>query len=68
MINSKGLYEINPNTEIFLIKADIRTNCNEEDGWREGCHWYFIKTKEGTEGWIMLKDFQDKVEGIPWAG
>lgn len=68
MINSKGLYEINPNTEIFLIKADIRNNCKEEEGWREGCHWYLLKTKDGTEGWIMLKDFQDKVEGIPWAG
>lgn len=68
MINSKGLYEINPDTEIFLIKADITNFCKEEDGWREGCNWYFIKTKSGTEGWIMLKDFQDKVEGIPWAG
>jgi len=68
MINSKGLYEIKPNTEIFLIKADIRKDCKEEDGWREGCHWYLIKSKDGTEGWIMLKDFQDKVEGIPWAG
>lgn len=68
MINSKGLYEINPNTEIFLVKADIRNNCKEEEGWQEGCHWYLLKTKDGTEGWIMLKDFHDKVEGIPWAG
>lgn len=68
MLNAKGLYEIKPNTRIYILKADIRELCKEEDSWREGCNWYYIRSKDGTEGWIMLKDFQDKVEGIPWAG
>ena len=68
MINAKGLYEINPNTQIFIQKADIRNKCKEEDEWQESCYWYFIRSKDGTEGWIMLKEFQDKVDGIPWAG
>ena len=68
MINAKGLYEIKPNTRIYIVKADIRENCKGEDNWPESCNWYFIRTKDGTEGWIMLKEFQDKVEGIPWAG
>ncbi|MCX6158282.1 MAG: hypothetical protein WCK13_07795 [Ignavibacteriota bacterium] len=68
MVNSKGLYEIKPNTQIFIQKADIREKCKGEDEWQESCYWYFIRSKDGTEGWIMLKEFQDKVEGIPWAG
>jgi len=68
MINAKGLYEIAPKMQIFILKADIRNKCKEEESWEEGCNWYFIRSKDGTEGWIMLKEFQDKVEGIPWAG
>lgn len=68
MINAKGLYEIKPNTQIFILKADISVKCKEEDSWQESCYWYFIRSKDGTEGWIMLKDFSEKVEGIPWAG
>jgi hypothetical protein len=68
MVNAKGLYEINPKTRIYILKADIREKCKEEEGWQEGCNWYFIRSKDGTEGWIMLKDFQYNVEGIPWAG
>lgn len=69
MINAKGLYEIKGKTQIYIIKADIKNKCkNEEEGWLESCNWYYIKSKDGTEGWIMLKDFNDKVEGIPWAG
>ncbi|MCI0474367.1 MAG: hypothetical protein L0Y76_12365 [Ignavibacteria bacterium] len=66
-VNAKGLYEIKAGTRIYILKADISMECEEED-FREGCHWYFIKTDNGTSGWIMLKEFMDKVEGIPWAG
>lgn len=68
MMNSKGLYEIKPNTQIYILKADIRNKCVGEDSWEDGCNWYYMKSKDGSEGWIMLKEFQDKVEGIPWAG
>lgn len=68
MMNAKGLYEVKPNTRIYILKADIREMCKDENSWQESCNWYFIRSKDGTEGWIMLKDFQDKVEGIPWAG
>ena len=69
MINAKGLYEIGPNIQVYIIKADIRNKCkeNEETG-EDGCNWYFIKSKTGTEGWIMLKEFQGNIDGIPWAG
>jgi hypothetical protein len=69
MINAKGLYEIGPNIQVYIIKADIRNNCNEEvDVSQYGCEWYYIRSKTGTEGWIMLKDFQGSIDGIPWAG
>ena len=68
MINAKGLYEIKPNTRIYILKADIREMCKDDDSWQESCYWYYIRSKDGTEGWIMIKEFQDKVEGIPWAG
>jgi len=66
-INAKGLYEVKAGKRIYLLKADISTGC-KDDGFSEGCHWYFIKVEDGTSGWIMLRDFMEKVEGIPWAG
>ncbi|MCU0373661.1 MAG: hypothetical protein MUE56_10540 [Ignavibacteria bacterium] len=66
-VNAKGLYEIKTGTRVYLLKADITKDCNDEN-FIEGCHWYFIKAENGTSGWIMLKEFMDKVEGIPWAG
>jgi hypothetical protein len=67
--NSKNLYKIQPNIQVFIIKADIRNKCNEEEDVSQyGCEWYYIKSKTGVEGWIMLKDFQGSIEGIPWAG
>ncbi len=66
--NSKASIEVKPNTEVFIIKADIRVKCKSSDEWEEACSWYYFKSRDGKEGWIMLKDFQDKVEGVPWAG
>jgi len=69
MINAKGLYEIGPNVQVYIIKADIRNKCKESDETGDdGCNWYFLRSKTGTEGWIMLKDFQGSIDGIPWAG
>ncbi len=68
MINAKGLYEVPKGVRIEFLKADIRNKCTEPDSWYEGCNWYLIRTSTGTEGWIMMKDFSDKIEGIPWAG
>ena len=66
--NSKAAIEVKTGTEVFILKADIRNKCKSPDEREESCNWYFIKSRDGKEGWIMLKDFQDKVEGIPWAG
>ena len=66
--NSKAAIEVKTGTEVFILKADIRNKCKSPDEWEEACNWYYFKSRDGKEGWIMLKDFQDKVEGIPWAG
>lgn len=68
MINAKGLYEVPKGVRIEFLKADIRNKCTDPDSWDDGCNWYLIRTSTGTEGWIMMKDFNDKIEGIPWAG
>jgi hypothetical protein len=52
--------------KIKLIKAYTKVTC--EDEYREFCFWYLIQDKNGKKGWIQLKDFNDKVSGLPWAG
>jgi hypothetical protein len=32
------------------------------------CVWYLIENSKGVQGWVILKDFMEKVHGIPWAG
>lgn len=66
--NTKPSIEIKPGTRIFIEKADLRNKCKSEDRYEDGCNWYYIKSKDGKGGWIMLIDLQDTVEGIPWAG
>lgn len=66
--NTKPSVEIKSGTRIYIEKADLRNKCKSEDSYEDGCNWYYIKSKDGKGGWIMLIDLQDKVEGIPWAG
>ena len=50
-----------------FVKAFINIkNCENE--LKDLCFWYLLKKKNGDKGWIQLKDFQNKVTGIPWAG
>ena len=65
---SKTAYEIKKGTRIYILKADISNKCKTDDTYEDACNWYYFKSSDGKAGWIMLKDFQDKVEGIPWAG
>ena len=71
-MNSNLSVTIAPGTGIHILKADIRNSSvfdeNKAEYYNEDYHWYYIKTDNGDSGWIMLKDFRDKVEGIPWAG
>jgi len=57
-------------TKIKVVKADISPTCKDADGNDDSfrCHWYFIQSADGTEGWARLKDFMENVEGLPWAG
>lgn len=55
-----------PGDKIWILSAYIKVKCEGDN--REACFWYLIKDKDGNEGWLQLKDFQNKVEGIPWAG
>ncbi len=51
---------------ISILKAYIKVKC--EDNYKDPCIWYLIKDSKGNKGWLQLKDFQEKVDGIPWAG
>jgi hypothetical protein len=53
--------------KIKILRAYIKVKC-EEDESNESCFWYLIQDKEGKKGWLQLRDFQEKVEGLPWAG
>ncbi len=55
-----------PGDKIKLIKAYTKVKCDVD--YTEMCFWYLIQDKNGKKGWLQLKDFSDKVEGIPWAG
>lgn len=52
--------------KLEILKAYIKTDCDE--GYKVLCYWYLLKDKNGKTGWLQLIDFQEKVEGIPWAG
>ncbi len=68
--NSSVSGTLKPGAKIRLIKADISPTCKDSDGNDESylCHWYYIKAGDGTEGWCRLRNIQENVEGLPWAG
>jgi len=61
---------LKPGEKITVVKADITPKCKDEEGnnndWQ--CWWYYIKSSDGTEGWCRMRDFQQNVDGLPWAG
>ena len=54
----------------MIIKADLSPTCKYEDGTDDNfsCDWYLFKTEDGKQGWCRLKDFQENVDGLIWAG
>jgi hypothetical protein len=65
-IKSDVISKFKPGDKIKLLKAYINVKCNNDFG--ESCYWYLIQDKNGKKGWLQLKDFMDKVDGLPWAG
>jgi hypothetical protein len=53
--------------KIKILKAYTKVDC-EKDKVKDFCFWYLIQDKNGKKGWLQLKDFMEKVTGIPWAG
>lgn len=65
-VKSDIVTKFKPGDKIKLIKAYTKVKCDVE--YTEMCFWYLIQDKDGKKGWLQLKDFSDKVEGLPWAG
>lgn len=53
-----------PGDKIKILRAYTKVKCENN----EYCFWYLIEDKNGKKGWLQLKDFVEKVDGIPWAG
>ena len=61
---------LKPGTKIKIVEADIKPVCVNSAGYMDDdeCDWFRIVADDGTTGWVQLKDFRDKVEGLIWAG
>ncbi len=68
--NSDVSVNLSPKTKLMIVKADISPKCNYSNGTVDDftCDWYLIRTLDGKEGWCRLKDFQENVDGLIWAG
>lgn len=68
--NSETEVTLAPKTKLTIIKADITPVCKYEDGTDDdfSCDWFLFKTSDGKQGWCRLKDFQQNVDGLIWAG
>ncbi len=68
--NSEVAATLKPGTKITLVKADISPTCETNAGYIEDmmCDWFYIKTSDGIVGWCRLRDFNEKVDGLIWAG
>ncbi|MBI5402447.1 MAG: hypothetical protein HY959_03530 [Ignavibacteriae bacterium] len=65
--NSAVVTKFKKGDKIQFIKAYVKVKCDDVD-YNDPCFWYLIKDKDGKKGWLQLRDFQEKVDGIPWAG
>lgn len=61
---------LKPGTKITLVKTDITPVCElgTDSRFDMMCDWFLIRTSDGREGWIRLNTFNEKVEGLIWAG
>lgn len=68
--NSETAVTLKPKTKLTIVKADISQLCKSTDGYDDNffCDWYFIKTEDGKQGWVRLRDFYENVDGLIWAG
>ena len=68
--NSETAVTLTPKTKLTIIKADISPMCKYEDGTNDdfSCDWFYFKTADGKQGWCRLKNFQENVDGLIWAG
>ena len=64
--DAKTKFEIKKGEQIKILQAYVKQDCNNEEVYL--CHWYYIQNAKGEKGWIRLRNFVDKVDGIPWAG
>jgi len=68
--DSPSAGSLKPGTKFTITKGDISPKCSDNDGSDNSyqCYWYYIISNDGTEGWCRLKNFENNVEGLPWAG
>lgn len=68
--NSKVVATVNPGVNVKFIEADITPVCINSAGYEDDdeCDWFLVETSDGAKGWVQLKNFRDKVEGLIWAG
>ncbi len=61
---------LKPGTKLYIIKADLTPKCNYDNGDPDDftCDWYYFETDTGEKGWCRLKNFQENVDGLIWAG
>lgn len=68
--NSETAVTLKPKTKLTIVKADISPLCKYEDGSNDdfSCDWFYFRTSDGKYGWCRLKNFQENVDGLIWAG
>lgn len=68
--SSKIIATVKPGANVKFIEADITPVCINSAGYEDDdeCDWFLVETSEGAKGWVQLKNFRDKVEGLIWAG
>lgn len=67
--NSTTAVEVKTGDKLVIIAGDVRPMKDTGDYIDDYSYiWYKIKTPSGKTGWIRLLNFQDKVDGLIWAG
>lgn len=67
--NSSVSAEVKTGDKLVIIACDVRPMKDTGDYIDDYSYiWYKIKTPSGKSGWIRLLNFQDKVDGLIWAG
>jgi hypothetical protein len=68
--NSEVVANVKPGANVKFLEADITPVCINSAGYEDEdeCDWFLVETSDGAKGWVQLKNFRDKVEGLIWAG